>query len=363
MLRNILTLAVLMPVAAYAALDNAGTANQPAATTGNFFTRHFLGGHAAAPVAPISTNQEVAQFANRRGTVTQYPQQMQQQAQQPQAQPQPAMQQPQPQPNSDTAPSPSSERETPPRRSSASSTPTARHPHRTPKPDSDTSDTEVSESKSKKKSSDGDEGDLDQMVNKLDKGKSKSEAKAAEMEKELQKSAEEATTVVGKLLKSANDGKYSEAVTWLTPELQKYFDSELSAVDGGAKTILDKLTRNGDIRSVTYASAIVRGEGAVVEADLTFGSGEPEKRMFDLLKTKSGWKVILPLNGRGQAATANSTPAPVPAATPAPAAATAFGGLHTASTPAPAMTPMVRAAATVTPVIIDSMSSSGATHH
>lgn len=153
---------------------------------------------------------------------------------------------------------------------------------------------------------------------------SDAERKAAALEDELAKTADEATTNVNRFLDSANNGKYSEAADYLTPELQAYFKSEISALNGPLKTVLDQLTRNGDLRSVTYSNATVRGEGAIVDAELTFGSGAPERRQFDLMKVKNSWKIVLPVqelssNAEPSAPSSDqAAPAPSPAATPAP---------------------------------------------
>jgi len=258
---------------------------------------------------PTSPNAEPRQLA-QRVTFPQQAQQQQQQAPPPQYNMQPPAQ---PVPEA-----PPAARETPRR---SRSTPA---PRRTPRAETNRED------------------GVEEMAAKLDKD----EKKAKESEDELAKSADEATTIVASFLRSANDGVYTKAATHLTPELQKYFESEISAVNGPLKTVLDQLTRGGDIRSVTYSNATVRGEGAVVDAELTYGSGAPERRLFDLLKTKSGWKIVLSINGEdnGQAA-----PPPQPRAsiaTPPPARNTSPEALLKGlSTPTPAPTPAAPPAA------------------
>ena len=142
------------------------------------------------------------------------------------------------------------------------------------------------------------------------------------------KSADEATTVVAKFLKQANDGYYSKATDNLAPAINKYFESEISAVNGTKKTVLDELTGNGTIEMVTYVNTTVRGEGAVVEAELGYQDGRTVRRSFDLVKIDDDWKIILPVTkaarasaGIGMTSSQNSTP---PAATtPAPPPPTA----------------------------------------
>lgn len=335
MLRTFLILGALAPTAAFAALDMPGGSNSPAPAAGGFLSR-FTGGQ------PARDARQVAQFGPPRGTAPQYPQQGQMQPA-----PQPGMGQTAPgmgaQPGVQSA-QPSAARN----QTDATPTPASRRARRTPRPVEDSTET-TNETPAKKPAKGA--VNLDQMVNKLEKEKDR---KASQLENELAKAADEATTAVGKLLKSANDGKYTDALSCLTPELQKYFDSELSALNGGVKTVMDKLTRNGDIRSVTYSNATVRGEGAVVDAELSFSSGSPQKVMFDLLKTKNGWKIVLPVNGGTGTHETAAASAPA-AATPQPSAAVAA---------APAPTPNPTPAMTSTPAAADSTSSgaAGITH-
>jgi hypothetical protein len=279
-------------LAAIPAAVFAQPAQQPANTTTNGGGRFFS--RLVSP--PARESREVAQFGPARN---------------PNMQPQPQAQQPQQTPynvQGASASTPAPEH-----------TPTPRRARKTPKPDAETTESSAEPTPAAKKGKAGaDSGDLDSMVKKLEKDKTK----AQQEEDKLARAAEDATTAVNKLLKSANDGKYSEAVTYLTPELQKYFESEISVVNGSLKTVLDQLTRNGDMRSVTYANATVRGEGAVVEAELTYGNGTPERRTFDLINTKAnGWRIVLPVgNGsHANAPAAAAASAPVAASTPAPA--------------------------------------------
>ncbi len=141
------------------------------------------------------------------------------------------------------------------------------------------------------------------------------------------KAADEATTVVAGFLKQANDGYYSKASESLAPAIQKYFASEMSAVNGTQKAVLDELTANGTINMVTYINTTVRGEGAVVEAELGYGDGRTNRRSFDLVQIEDDWKIVLPVTddavaerqsgSQAAAPMAQTTPAP----TPIPAAA------------------------------------------
>lgn len=125
--------------------------------------------------------------------------------------------------------------------------------------------------------------------------KSEEEIAAEKARATALKAADEATTVVAGFLKQANDGYYSKATEDLAPAIQKYFESEISAVNGTQKTVLDELTANGTITMVTYINTTVRGEGAVVEAELGYEDGRTARRSFDLVKIKDDWKIVLPV--------------------------------------------------------------------
>lgn len=129
------------------------------------------------------------------------------------------------------------------------------------------------------------------------------------------KAADDATTVVAGFLKQANDGYYSKASESLSPAIQKYFNSEISAVNGTEKAVLDELTANGTITMVTYINTTVRGEGAVVEAELGYADGRNTRRAFDLIKIDNKWKIVLPVTD--QTNNASAAPAAAPQAAPA----------------------------------------------
>lgn len=128
------------------------------------------------------------------------------------------------------------------------------------------------------------------------------------------KAADDATTVVAGFLKQANDGYYSKASESLSPAIQKYFNSEISAVNGTEKAVLDELTANGTITMVTYINTTVRGEGAVVEAELGYADGRNTRRAFDLIKIDNKWKIVLPVKDQ---AAGNGAPSAAPAVAPA----------------------------------------------
>lgn len=319
MLRYVFVIVATLPAMAYSQFGSPRDG-------GGFFSRR------SATAAPASeSSREIAQQPNIQFPQQQQRQQYQQYQQYQQQQSQQQQQQQQPPPQYNMAP--------PPQQRDAAAEPTPRARRATPAPARRTpkaaEKTPAPKENQASKSSSTDE-DLENMVNKLDKDSKKASAD----EEELAKAADEATTAVAGFLRAANDGLYSKASSYLTPEIQKYFESEISAVNGTLKTVLDQLTRNGDIRSVTYSNATVRGEGAVVDAELTYGSGPSERRLFDLLKVKNNWKIVLPIHG-GKSSSAGARisappppppvapPAPTPAPTPAAADAVTTGAAAT----------------------------------
>lgn len=142
----------------------------------------------------------------------------------------------------------------------------------------------------------------------------KDEMKTTDKDRDLSDSLEAVTD----FLKAANDGKYSDAVKFLTPPVQRYFESAESVDSGGVKRVLDGITRDGDIKRVT-SEVVVRGEGSRVDSDIEFGSGQHSRTVFDLLKTKDGWKIELPVTPQPAAPLAPRPPlssvvAPAPVA-------------------------------------------------
>ncbi|MBX7245246.1 MAG: hypothetical protein K1X53_07085 [Candidatus Sumerlaeaceae bacterium] len=163
------------------------------------------------------------------------------------------------------------------------------------------------------------------------------ELKKKNAEAELAQAVDKATTTVADFLNAANNGLYTQARDFLTPQMQRYLDSDASIPQGGLKGVLDQITGDGSIRGWAL-TARVRGEGGRVEAEIEYRSGETQKRDFDLIKTGTDWKIILPVSGapkaggnggeshKAAAAPAKAvqviTPVPGPSADPQPKAET-----------------------------------------
>jgi len=154
------------------------------------------------------------------------------------------------------------------------------------------------------------------------KPKAKPDSKSPDAEEaadQTTRNIDAATSAVGDFLKEGNNGYYSKAAAYLTPQLQKYFDSEISAPMGGLMSALDRITREGTIRLVRYSNWRGRGELGRIDAEITFASGQAEKRAFDLMKIDGKWRLVIPVDGGGATPTTAAAPAPPPpAATPAP---------------------------------------------
>lgn len=228
------------------------------------------------------------------------------------------------------------------------------------KKSSSSSKSDSNDSDSKKSSSKSESSALKKIADKVDSDNdsdsdSKKESSKSEKKEEPKKSeeeiarekahaaflkaADEATTVVATFLKQANDGYYSKASDSLSPAIKKYFASEISAVNGTEKTVLDELTANGTITMVTYVNTTVRGEGAVVEAELGYADGRTARRSFDLIKIDDDWKIVLPVTGiMAENGSAARSGAAVPASNAAASnsaerAAAANVAAHAAATP------------------------------
>jgi hypothetical protein len=156
-----------------------------------------------------------------------------------------------------------------------------------------------------------------------------------------------ATSAVGDFLKEANNGFYSKAALYLTPQLQKYFDSEMSAPMGGLTAALDRVTREGTIRLVRYSNWRGRGELGRIDAEITFASGQAEKRVFDLVKIDGKWRLQIPVDGGGASPTTPSAAPAPPAATPAPPPPDASSPVATPERPS---SPQASASSTPKPV-------------
>jgi hypothetical protein len=100
------------------------------------------------------------------------------------------------------------------------------------------------------------------------------------------------SSVVKKLFNACNAGEYSKAKELYTTSLQKTIDGDLGALAGGMKGICDDETRNGTITNVEIKSEDVRGEGAVVIANIHFKDGNTkEADKSELIKENGVWRL------------------------------------------------------------------------
>ncbi|MCX7719198.1 MAG: hypothetical protein N2111_12475 [Candidatus Sumerlaeaceae bacterium] len=124
----------------------------------------------------------------------------------------------------------------------------------------------------------------------------------------LAQAVDKVTTAMADFLNAANKGLYAQAASMLTPQFQKYFESEASLASGGIKAALDAITHDGAIRRWQLTTS-VRGEGARVQADIEYATGISERREFELLQINGDWKILMPM---GEAA----KPKPLPSIPP-----------------------------------------------
>jgi hypothetical protein len=130
---------------------------------------------------------------------------------------------------------------------------------------------------------------------------------------------------VARFLQNANDGRYSQARALLTPEVQKYFDSEFSAVHGDLMSVLDGLTKDGQLSLIRYPLANVRGEGITVVADMQYRDGTSREYRFRVVQSGKDYRIALDLPGWLQSTSGKSVEV-----APASAAVSTVGSSQTA---------------------------------
>lgn len=91
---------------------------------------------------------------------------------------------------------------------------------------------------------------------------------------------------------ACNEGRYSEAEPLLSESLRTLLKSTQAAQRGGLKTVCDRISRNGTLVKVEIVREAIRGEGAVVTANISFKDGTTNQgTQTDLIKEGSSWKI------------------------------------------------------------------------
>src|ERR1700688_789206 len=105
------------------------------------------------------------------------------------------------------------------------------------------------------------------------------------------------SAVVQAFLAAANEGRYSDAQEMLSEGGRNVdVNSERGQRAGGIRGICDQITKNGSIAKVVIVKEEIRGEGAVVTADVTFKDGsivKGDQNPIPLIKEKGAWKLTL----------------------------------------------------------------------
>jgi hypothetical protein len=99
--------------------------------------------------------------------------------------------------------------------------------------------------------------------------------------------------VVKSAYTAGNQGRYSEAESYLSTEAEAAVKSQLGAMGGGVKGVWDHNTRNGTIDRIEILSEEVRGEGATVHFRLHFKDGNTKEDGEPLIKEKGHWKITI----------------------------------------------------------------------
>jgi hypothetical protein len=125
--------------------------------------------------------------------------------------------------------------------------------------------------------------------------------------------------VVARFLQAANDGKYSTARSLLTPEVQRYFDSELSPLNGDLMGILDDLTKDGQLTLIRYPLANVRGEGITVVAEMQYRDNSSAQHRFRVVEVNKNYRIALDVSNFVRKRASGAAEAPVvPESAPRP---------------------------------------------
>lgn len=97
---------------------------------------------------------------------------------------------------------------------------------------------------------------------------------------------------VRSLYTACNDARYSEVEPLFTENLRTMFKSPQAVASGGVKKACDRMSHSGTIAKIEIMKEEVRGEGAVVTANISFKDGPPlEGDRTDLIKEGGSWRI------------------------------------------------------------------------
>ena len=89
-----------------------------------------------------------------------------------------------------------------------------------------------------------------------------------------------------------NAGEYSRAEETLSADSKRMIHGDLGGLIGGMKGLCDKESRNGTLASIDIKGETIRGEGAVVLADIHFqNNGSKMGDRTALIKESGSWKI------------------------------------------------------------------------
>lgn len=97
---------------------------------------------------------------------------------------------------------------------------------------------------------------------------------------------------VKNLYAACDRGEYSKAEDLFSADLKKAVHSDMVALVGGTKGVCDLATKGGTLTSVDVKSETIRGEGAIVIADLHYKDGSTRQGdKSELIKENGAWKL------------------------------------------------------------------------
>jgi hypothetical protein len=97
---------------------------------------------------------------------------------------------------------------------------------------------------------------------------------------------------VRSLYTACNDARYSQVEPLFTENLRTLMKTPQSIAAGGVKKWCDRASRNGTIAKIEIVKEEVRGEGAVVTANILYKDGPPlQDDRTDLIKEGGSWRI------------------------------------------------------------------------
>jgi hypothetical protein len=100
------------------------------------------------------------------------------------------------------------------------------------------------------------------------------------------------STVVHSLYMDCNNHEYPKARNLLSAPVRRTSDGAITVLDPEIVALCDRLTESGTVSGIVITRELIRGDRALVIADIDFSSGTAHKGEATLLTQEKGaWKV------------------------------------------------------------------------